>query len=416
MPEHPTPPNRPTEPLPEDPYARGPEHLWAGDWEAWSEDAHFLRRTRPPAAPEATRAEEQPAAAPPAPGRRSLRNVALGTAAGLLAGGVFLAGALTLGHKDEQKPASALPAAITGKVKPKQGQTRAGAVYAAASPAVASVRAGNASGTAFLIDSDGTLVTNSHVVEGQQHVTVRFGEHASLIDADVLGSDVSSDLAVLSIEPGSIPKGVKPLELADSRRVQVGDTAIAIGNPFGLERTATEGIVSAVGRSITAPNNFSIDEVIQTDAPINPGNSGGPLLDDSGLVIGVNSQIATSGAGSQGNVGIGFAVPSNTVRSVVPVLKKGLTVQRAYLGVKSGETQRGVQLASVEPGGPAEEAGLEVGDIVKTFDGKGLGDPSQLSAAVNAKKPGDKVEIEIERDGASKKVTVTLAERPDQVP
>ena len=344
-----------------------------------------------------------------------MRLLAIGTAAGVLAGGAFLAGALTLKKDDEPKPASALPAAISGKVKPKPGQTRAGAVYAAASPAVVSVRAGNASGTAFLIDSKGTLVTNSHVVAGQSSVTVRFGEHADLIDAEVLGSDESSDLAVLSIEPGSIPKGVKPLELADSRKVQVGDVAIAIGNPFGLERTATEGIVSAVDRSITAPNNFSIDEVIQTDAPINPGNSGGPLLDGEGLVIGVNSQIA-AGGGSGGNVGIGFAVPSNTVRSVVPVLERGQTVQRAYLGVKSGETPQGVQLGSVESGGPAEQAGLEVGDIVVSFDGKEVGDPSELSSAVAAKKPGDEVEVVIERDGSRRTLNVTLGDRPEQVP
>src|SRR5207244_1018747 len=138
------------------------------------------------------------------------------------------------------------------------------------------------------------------------------------------GVDPSSDLAVLSIDPRTIPSGVQPLQLADSRNVQIGDNVVAIGNPFGLDRTATEGIVSGLGRHIQAPNGFGIPSVIQTDAPINPGNSGGPLLDTSAHVIGVNSQIAT--AGSEGNVGIGFAVPSNTLRQVVPRLEKGETV------------------------------------------------------------------------------------------
>src|SRR5205814_257995 len=157
-------------------------------------------------------------------------------------------------------------------------------------------------------------------------VLVRFGQEQTSLDGKVIGSDPSSDLAVVSIGANSVPKAVKPLQFADSRAVQVGDTAIAIGNPFGLDRTATEGIVSGLGRRIQAPNGFEIDQAIQTDAPINPGNSGGPLLDDSGRVIGVNSQIETGGGTSGGNVGIGFAVPSNTVRSVVPILEKGKNV------------------------------------------------------------------------------------------
>src|SRR4029079_19485792 len=146
--------------------------------------------------------------------------------------------------------------------------------------------------------------------------------------ADVLGADPSSDLAVISIPKSDIPKGVKALQFADSRGVRVGDMVLAIGNPFDLDRTATQGIVSALGRDIEAPNHYTINNVIQTDAPINPGNSGGPLLDDSAHVIGVNSQIAT--AGSQGNVGIGFAVPSNTARAGVPNTTKGAHDKRRH--------------------------------------------------------------------------------------
>src|SRR5205823_2433561 len=157
--------------------------------------------------------------------------------------------------------------------------------------------------TGFLVDGRDTIVTNAHVVGSASRVAVRFGAHGRTLDGHVLGTDESSDLAVVHVDPSAVPADAKPLRLADSSRVRVGDTAIAIGNPFGLDRTATEGIVSALDRQIQAPNGFQIDHVIQTDAPINPGNSGGPLLDDAGHVIGVTTQIATSGNGAEGNVG-----------------------------------------------------------------------------------------------------------------
>ncbi len=173
----------------------------------------------------------------------------------------------------------ALPASRCPRSPPRpssqEGQTRAGAIYAKASPAVVSIRTQSGSGTGFLIDSKGTLVTNAHVVGSSSSVVVRFGQDGNNIQGDVRGTDPSSDLAVVPHHPGAAPGAAKPLGFADSREVQVGDTAIAIGNPFGLDRTATEGIVSGLGREIQAPNGFSIDEVIQTDAPINPGNSGG---------------------------------------------------------------------------------------------------------------------------------------------
>jgi putative serine protease PepD len=189
---------------------------------------------------------------------------------------------------------------------------------------------------------------------------------------------------------------------------------IAIGNPFGLDQTATEGIVSALGRDIESPNHYTINNVIQTDAPINPGNSGGPLLDDSAHVIGVNSQIATSGT-SQGNVGIGFAVPSNTVRQVLPILKKGGSVQRAYLGVQTQTptTGSGAQVADVVAGGPAAGAGLQVGDVIKSVGGQRVTDPTQLSNLVSGKKPGDRVSVVVDRGGATSTIEVTLGQRPN---
>jgi putative serine protease PepD len=243
---------------------------------------------------------------------------------------------------------------------------------------------------------------------------VRFGADGNSVEAEVRGTDASSDLAVVELDRGAVPGGVTPLRLADSRGVRVGDTAIAIGNPFGLDRTATEGIVSGVGREIQAPNGFSIDSVIQTDAPINPGNSGGPLLDDGGRVIGVNSQIETGG--SRGNVGIGFAVPSNTVREVVPALTRGERIERAYLGVQtsppSDPNQNGAQVQSVVSGGPADRAGIRAGDVITRVDGQSVDDPSELTQAISDDSPGKVVSVEVRRGGSNVSVSATLGTRP----
>src|SRR5918999_2111961 len=349
-----------------------PRHIWTGDWLSESEAARRAaeeERAARARAKAAGMAEGPPAEEPG--GRRRPRVsrplVIAAIAAALIVVVAFATISLLDGGDDRPEP---LPAVSDEPLKPQKGQTRAAAVYAAASPAVVSIRTTDSEGTGFLIADDGKVVTNAHVLSGSDAVYVRFGQDGASIDADVLGTDPSSDLALLSIEPGSIPDGVKPLELADSRGVQVGDLAIAIGNPFGLDRTATEGIVSGVGRSIQAPNGFSIDAVIQTDAPINPGNSGGPLLDDSGHVIGVNSQIET--AGSPGNVGIGFAGPSNTVRQVVPVLERGETIKRSYLGLESSpatpDDPSGAEVQDLVEDGPADDAGIRSGDVITRVD------------------------------------------------
>jgi putative serine protease PepD len=200
--------------------------------------------------------------------------------------------------------------------------------------------------------------------------------------------------------------------------VRIGDPATAIGNPFGLDRTATEGIVSAVGRHIEAPNGFEIDSVIQTDAAINPGNSGGPLLDTSAHVIGVNSQIATGGGGN-GNVGIGFAIPSNTVRQVVPRLENRQVVQHAYLGLSSSAPlsgSGGAVVGSVVPGAPADRAGIQVGDLVTRVDGRQVFDPSDISTAIGQRKPGDTVDVQVQRAGAQLTLHVKLGQRPPRTP
>ena len=395
-----------------------PRHLWRGNWRADSERARQAAEEEAAQRRAARRlgVPDAPAEARPARGRSIAnppRRLALaGIAVGLL-GMAFAAGVLLERGDDSD----VLPAVSGTPLKPGKGGTRAGAVYAAASPAVVSVRTGGGAGTGFLIDEGGKIVTNAHVVGGSTRVTVRFGEGESL-DAAVLGRDPSSDLAVVSVDRQDLPGDVKPLRFADSRSVRVGDAAIAIGNPFGLDRTATEGIVSGIGRHIAAPNGFSIDEVIQTDAPINPGNSGGPLLDASGRVIGVNAQIATGG--TPGNVGIGFAVPSNTARQVVPKLERGQKIERAHLGVETGPASPvggiGARVERVIPGGPAERGGLRQGDVIMRVDDKDVNDPSDVSSAIDAKKPGDEVEIQVERAGSITELKVTLGTRPAGTP
>jgi putative serine protease PepD len=244
---------------------------------------------------------------------------------------------------------------------------------------------------------------------------VRFEDDGDLHAAEVLGVDESTDLAAIKVD-ASAAQGVRPLQLADSDNAQVGDAVVAIGYPLGLDRTATAGIVSGLEREIQAPNGFSIDKVIQTDAPINPGNSGGPLLNASGQVIGVNSQIATAGA-SNGSVGIGFAVPSNTVREVLPQLERGAAPEHAYLGVStSAAPNGGAQVAEATSGGPAADAGIRAGDVITEVDGDAVRDPEDVAQAIDDNRPGDRVEVKVQRGGSEHGFEVTLGQRPEQLP
>ncbi|MEA2400988.1 MAG: hypothetical protein QOK00_1391 [Thermoleophilaceae bacterium] len=315
-----------------------------------------------------------------------------------------LSGVAVLDGGNDQ--AAVLPASGGGKLAPSQ----IGRVYQSAGPGVVSVQVGSASGTGFVVRSDGTIVTNAHVVGSARTAQVRFGDTGRQVEAEVRGTDPSSDLAVLHVDPGSSGP-LRPLPLANSDEVSVGDSVVAIGHPFGLDRTATAGIVSGLGREIQAPDGFQIDKVIQTDAPINPGNSGGPLLDARGRVVGVNSQIATGGAGN-GSVGIGFAIPSNKVREVLPALSQGQHVDHAYLGVSTAPSARGAEIQSVTAGSPAQSAGLRGGDVIVGFDGHQVTEPQDVSTAVNALKPGDRVQVEVLRDGQRHTVAVDLATRP----
>jgi S1-C subfamily serine protease len=298
---------------------------------------------------------------------------------------------------------------------------------------------GEATGSGFVVDKDGTILTNAHVIDGASKVTVQF-EDDKVADARVMGKDSSTDLAVLKVDPDGL--SLKPLRFGSSKSVQVGDPTIAIGNPFGLDRTLTTGVVSALQRRITAPSGFQIKDVIQTDAAINPGNSGGPLLDAAGRVIGINSQIATGGSGSQGNIGIGFAVPIDTAKDVLPQLKSQGRVDRAYLGI-TGQTidvslkslnlavDKGVLVQTVTAGGPAAKVGIRGGrtpvpvaggqpvalggDIITAVDDKPIATMDQVAAAVAAKKTGQAMALQIIRAGQKRTVTVTLGTRPNTV-
>jgi S1-C subfamily serine protease len=287
-----------------------------------------------------------------------------------------------------------------------------------------------------VIDSEGHILTNAHVVDGAGPVFVSFSNE-DRVEATVVGKDDSTDTALLKVTESA--DALRPLALGTSTSVDVGDPVVAIGNPFGLERTATLGIVSALQRAVTAPNGYTIDHVIQTDAPINRGNSGGPLIDVHGRVIGVNSQIETGGEGATGNVGIGFAVPANTVRTVVgQILDKG-RVDRSYVGVIATTVtpelarvfrlpvDNGLLLERVEPGSPAAKAGLKGGttdvvvagegyrlggDVVVAADGRRVTTIAQLRDLLNAHRPGDEIELQLYRGDGKQTVRVKLGRQP----
>ena len=312
------------------------------------------------------------------------------------------------------------------------------AVVARSAPAVVKVTTGGDGpgarlGSGFLVDRRGRILTNDHVVGDEDSATVTFDD-GTVSKADVLGRDESTDVAVLRAT--DLPPDARPLPLGRSDDLTVGDPVVAIGNPFGLERTATTGIVSALKRIISAPNDFEIQNVIQTDAAINQGNSGGPLLDGAGRVIGINSQIATE---SGGNDGIGFAVPIDTIRPVANAIIATGSPEHAWLGVTGRQVTpeiasalgepgvRGVAVVSVDDRGPAKDAGLRPattptgadvprgGDIIVAVDGREVDDMADVSRAVSSRAVGDPLSLTVLRDGARVTVRVTLADRPADV-
>ena len=298
-------------------------------------------------------------------------------------------------------------------------------------------RNGKSSGSGFVIDKQGTILTNAHVVDGAKKVSVRFSNDKTA-DAKVLGADRSSDIAVLQIDPDGLD--LTALPLASAKDVKVGDPVVAIGDPFGRAFSLTTGVVSAKQRSIEGLNGFAINDVIQTDAAINPGNSGGPLIDSAGEVIGINSQLE-NGGGDRGNDGIAFAVPIDIARKLLPGLRKG-TVDTGYLGITSLSitpelealnlpVNKGVLVETVQPASPAAKAGIKGGtvpaklesqslkiggDIIEKIDGRPMLTSLALSTYVGSKKVGDQIEIQLLRGGKeTKTVTATLGRRPQQI-
>ncbi len=298
-------------------------------------------------------------------------------------------------------------------------------------------QSGFAAGSGFLVDGQKHIVTNNHVVEGATQVTVTWFNGIES-DAKVIGTDPDSDLAVLQVS--DIPGGVHPLTLGDSNNIQVGEWVVAIGNPFDVGGSMSEGIISGMGRTIQSLTPFSIPQAIQTDAAINPGNSGWPLIDMSGSVIGVNAQIATNGQQNAGS-GVGFAIPSNIVRKVIPVLISKGSYQWPWLGIEGTSvdlaiqsannlpTQQGAYITNIVQGGPASQAGLRGannvsqlnsgsatvptgGDVVIAADGQPITSFDDLLIATDNKNPGDQMTLTILRNGQKQDVKVTLAPRP----
>jgi len=299
---------------------------------------------------------------------------------------------------------------------------------------------GTATGSGFVINRDGVILTNAHVISGAVRISVAFADNQT-VTAKVIGKDPDDDLALLKVNPDGLT--LVPLALGDSSTVQVGDPTVAIGNPFGLARTLTTGVVSALQRSIQAPNNFAIDNVIQTDAPINPGNSGGPLINAQGQVIGINSQIQTGSTGS-GSVGIGFAIPINTAKAVIPQIERTGKVTEGFLGITTITVDPalaslhlgasyGALIQTVQSGSPAARAGLRAGnlqatlddgvtqvqqggDIIVAADGSKIASASALEDAIIAHHPGQRVTLEIVRGTKHLTVEVKLGTRPDVLP
>jgi len=380
-------------------------------------------------------------------------------AAALLGGGVALVGAAALGKlgdkttiiREEVAPSSLAPAAFqTGK------RESINSIYRASAPGVVHIETttrvaqqddpffGNpfgaaqtqrALGSGFVLDKAGHIVTNFHVVRGATAIQVSFSNNERF-KAKLIGVDPSTDIAVLQVEVKA--RALKALPLGNSDGVRVGDQVIAIGNPFGLDRSVTAGIVSAVQRRIEAPNRLSISHVIQTDAALNHGNSGGPLLNAQGEVVGVNAQIETGGA-SQGNVGIGFAIPINTVKDVVAELIKHGDVEHAFLGIEGKSltpsiarlfhlpVSSGVIVATVRQGSGAAGAGLKAatsevtvegeswpagGDVIVKADGQPVPSIERLVDLIATKKPGDRINLEVVRGTSRIHINVDLGRQP----
>jgi S1-C subfamily serine protease len=394
---------------------------------------------------------------------RALSGAAPLLIAAVVGGGVALAGAEVTGVFDDEPSTFAMPQTAESSAPASFAENKrlsVNEIYRRSAPGVVQVttttvqtvepdpflspfgfpeeQRQQALGSGFVIDKSGRILTNFHVVEGAKDIEVSFSNRDS-VKARLVGRDPSTDLAVLKVDVDA--RALTPLRLGNSDRIRVGDSVLAIGNPLGYERSVTAGIVSALHRPLTAPNDFTIDDVIQTDAAINSGNSGGPLIAANGQVIGVNTAIATGNTGARGNIGIGFAVPVNTVRDVASQLIDRGRVEHPFLGVRAQSidkqiadvfnlpVEQGLLVVRIFDGTGADNAGLRAGttevvvagesyllggDVIVEIDGKQATTPEDLREAVSAKEPGDKIDIEAYRGDDKRSFEVTLGRQPQQ--
>jgi S1-C subfamily serine protease len=272
-------------------------------------------------------------------------------------------------------------------------------------------------GAGVVYDTNGNILTDEHVVAGANSVSVTF-ENGKKVSAKVVGTDPSTDVAVIHVDVPS--SQLHPIPFANSSSAQVGDPVVAIGSPFSLPWTVTSGIVSATGRSITAPNNYTITGAIQTDAAINPGNSGGPLIDGNGRVLGLADQIETNNstpAGQGSSSGVGFAIPSNMVARIANQIISGKPVRHAYVGVfLNASSAGGAQISSVQGGSPAASAGVQQGDVVTAIDGKAISSTQQFIETVDTYAPGQTITLTVKRGGGTQHLKLKLGTRPQTQP
>ena len=339
--------------------------------------------------------------------------------AAVLAGVLFAVGAFggsTSAASAGTRAASTQAAATSGSTS-LAGPLNAPALFTRANPSIVDITAVDSStsgdtGTGFLIDSHGHVLTADHVVYGARSVTVKFQDGVT-VPARVVGHDRSSDVAVLTVSPS--PANAPALTLGSASQLVVGDSLAIIGNPFGYNRSLSTGVVSALDRNIQAPNGWLIPHAVQTDAIINPGNSGGPVLDRQGAVVGIVDQIATGGSGVDSATGVGFAVPIELVETQLSQLERGATVLHAYLGVASGQSitsQPGALILGVASGSPAAAAGLRAGELITAVNGTAVHGPSALVAAIAEHNPGQRLTLAVRRASSPLTVTVKLASQP----
>ena len=356
------------------------------------------------------------------PRRRARDLVTAGIAGGVV--GAIIASGVYLAVDDNDAVTSSAPSATAVVVRPSDRIARTGdiaEILKADVPAVVAIvddggpDSGGAAGTGFVISADGVIVTNNHVVEGADKIQAVFSDGTAR-DATVLGRNASSDLAVIQVDATNLAT----IELGDSDQVQVGDDVVAIGNALALEGglSVTRGIISGLHREVGTNSGGALEDVIQTDTAINPGNSGGPLVDARGRVIGINTAIADPGSAQN----VGFAIPISNAKAIIEQLRQGK--QPAYLGVSTVDVEQakadghavsvdaGAYVQTVNSGTPAAKAGIEVGDVVVEVEGKTITGAASLGNVIRLSKPGDKVEITIDRDGATKRFTATLGEAP----